>query len=80
MKESTRTLKVNTAAPLVLLGGVLIRQGQRHALITSTHDEAEGMATLRFEEEIERGEAVLVLRWEGSFEQDKMIGKHGTRS
>jgi len=72
-------LKVNTAAPLVLLGGVLVRQGQRNAVVASTDDEEEGMATLRFEEEIEKGEAVLILRCEGSFEKDKMIGKRCPR-
>ncbi|GAA5834524.1 hypothetical protein JCM5353_008147, partial [Sporobolomyces roseus] len=74
VKESTRTLKVNTAAPLVLLGGVLVSRGKRYAVVESTQDEEEGMSFLRFEEEIEKGEAVLVLRWEGLFEKDKMNG------
>lgn len=73
--ESTRTLKINTAVPLVLLGGVLVSRGKRHAVVELTQDEEEGISILRFEEEIEKGEAVLVLRWEGLFEKDKMNGR-----
>ncbi|GAA5869000.1 hypothetical protein JCM16303_000332 [Sporobolomyces ruberrimus] len=72
--ESTSSISINTAAPLVLLGGIIVSNGQRIPVIEAIRHEEEETTDLRFGETIETGQAVLVLRWEGAFEKDKMIG------
>ncbi|GAA5977533.1 hypothetical protein JCM5350_004725 [Sporobolomyces pararoseus] len=72
--EPTSSFSINTAAPLVLLGGVVVAEGKRVSVTKAIIEEEEGVTTLKLEEEIKAGEAVLVLRWEGAFEKDKMIG------
>ncbi|GAA6005170.1 hypothetical protein JCM11491_002602 [Sporobolomyces phaffii] len=73
--EPTSAISLNVAAPLVLLGGAIVSNGKRQPVLDATgHDGDEESTTLRFEHEIAMGEATLVLRWEGLFEKDKMIG------
>ncbi|GAA5847170.1 hypothetical protein JCM3766R1_001823 [Sporobolomyces carnicolor] len=83
--EPTPSISINTASPLVLLGGVIVPStaalrddGQattRIALIETCRDPGGSSSTLlKFKHEVSTGQAVLVLRWRAEFERDQMIG------
>ncbi|GAA5906389.1 M1 family metallopeptidase [Sporobolomyces salmoneus] len=72
--EPTSSIEINTSNPLVLLGGAVVSNEKRIAITESSYAEEEGLTTLKLAEEIQTGEAILVLRWEAAFEKDKMIG------
>jgi hypothetical protein len=70
----TTSITLNTAAPLVLLGAVVLQNGARFAASSTTYDEKKELTTLSFEKELGAGEAVLGFRWEGSLDAGSMLG------
>ncbi|GAA5913381.1 hypothetical protein JCM6882_004105 [Rhodosporidiobolus microsporus] len=74
LSEPSRTLTLNTAAPLKLLGGVVVFHGTRLAVLETEHDLQDELTTLSFAEEIPVGEATLALRFEGRLDQSGMLG------
>ena len=78
LSEPTSEISLNTAAPLVLLGAVLVpaaNASRRLAPVEVRHEEDKQLSTLIFGEPVPAGEATVGLRWEGSLQEETMLGQ-----
>ncbi|GAA6003219.1 M1 family metallopeptidase [Rhodotorula paludigena] len=74
LSEPSSTITVNAAAPLRLLGAVLVKYAERFPARSVELDEEEELATLDFGRDVPAGEAILALRLEGRLDQSGMQG------
>ncbi|GAA5852393.1 hypothetical protein JCM9279_001187 [Rhodotorula babjevae] len=72
--EPASSLTLNAAAPLKLLGGVLVATSARYPVQSVELVEHDELATLRFSESVPAGRAVLALRWEGRLDGGGLQG------
>ncbi|GJN87331.1 hypothetical protein Rhopal_000280-T1 [Rhodotorula paludigena] len=74
LSEPSSTIRLNAAAPLRLLGAVLVKDAERFPAQSVELDEEEELASLDFGRDVPAGEAILALRWEGRLDQSGMQG------
>lgn len=74
LAEPTRSLTLNAAPPLKLLGGVLAAAGARHPVQSVSLSKTDELATLGFSEVVPAGPAMLALRWEGRLDEGGLQG------
>ncbi len=80
LSEPASELAINTAAPLVLLGAVLVPSADSEKrLVPSSveYDEDKELSTIVFGEPVPAGEATLGLRWQGVLQEENMLGQSG---